>query len=61
MRFKIKLERDRCTSHRNEIREKPRNHINNDSIIVVPRDDNGIYWDSPIVKGFSFDWQGEEK
>ena len=61
MRFKIKLERDRCTSHRNEIREKPRNRINNDSIIVVPRDDNGIYWDSPIVKGFSFDWQGKEK
>ena len=46
------MERDQCKSHRNEIREKPRNHINKESIKVVLRDDNAIYWDSPIVKGF---------
>ena len=46
------MERDQCKSHRNEIREKPRNHINKKSITVVLRDDNAMYWDSPIVKGF---------
>ena len=46
------MERDKSKSHRNEIREKPRNHINKKSITVVLRDDNAIYWDSPIVKGF---------